>query len=187
MTFTLPVSGNKIVGSKIIVSLMWFAAASVLGIVIFMLILKGDLDLNIISEIRDEVNLFQAIMLGIIVSIVLTVKFLSMVYFSITISKVAFKKKRIGKALSFILFIILNAGISYIEYLVVKYIPYMINIELIRDVQYIGMNIIQRNYGVIQGSAQGVQMNVAGTIYSILILIILFVGIGYLIDNKIDL
>jgi hypothetical protein len=39
----------------------------------------------------------------------------------------------------------------------------------------------------IQGTAQGLEVNIAGCIYTVLIIIGLFIGTGYLIDNRIDM
>lgn len=190
LTFTLPVSGNKIIGAKTIVALIWFAAASVLTGITVLLLFKGNVDWSIINIINDQVNLplvTTFIMIGIVIS---TLQLLMIIYFSITASRVAIRKKKFGKFLGFILFIVLSTVVSYVQYLVVKFIPYTTNIHFTRGAQEVLNNSQIISYGnsvFIQGTGQGIEMNIAGCIYTILIIIGLLIGTGYLIDNKIDM
>ncbi|MCY6355897.1 hypothetical protein [Clostridium sp. ZS2-4] len=190
LTFTLPVSGNKIIGAKTIVALIWFAAASILTGITFLLMAKGNVEWGIINVINDQVNLplmLTFIIIGVIVS---TLQLLIIIYFSITASRVAIRKKKIGKFLGFGLFIVLSTAVSYVQYLVVKFIPYSMNIDFTRGSQEVfdkSQIISYGNYAVIQGTAQGIEMNIAACIYIILVIIGLFIGTGYLIDNKIDM
>lgn len=190
LTFTLPVSGNKIIGSKTIVALIWFVAASFLSGITFLLIAKGNVDWSIINIINEQVNLPLVTIFIIIGVIVSTLQLLMIIYFSITASRVAIRKKKFGKFLGFGVFIALSTAISYIQYLVVKFIPYTMNIHLTRGSQEVfdSSQIISYGHSVfIQGTAQGLEMNIAGCIYIVLIIIGLFIGTGYLIDNKIDM
>lgn len=190
LTFTLPVSGNKIIGAKAIVALIWFAAASFITGITFLLMAKGNVDWSIINTINDQVKLPLVTIFIIIGVIVSTLQLLMTIYFSITASRVAIRKKKFGKFLGFILFIVLSTVVSYVQYLVVKFIPYTTNIHLARGSQEIFHNSQIVSYGnhvFIQGTAQGLEMNIAGCIYTILIIIGLFIGTGYLIDNKIDM
>ncbi|MCY6372735.1 hypothetical protein [Clostridium ganghwense] len=184
LTFTLPVSGNKIIGSKTIAALIWFTAAGILT-ALTILFFKGKVDWSIISEINKHVNLPLVITMSIIAVIVNALQLLFTIYFVITASKVAVKKKKIGKFLGFVLFIALNAGIGYVAHLITKLIPYTFSVDLSRQTHNA---LVYTSDAFLRISQNGLfEMNIAVIIYTILITIGLFIGTGYLIDNKIDM
>ena len=108
LTFTLPLTGNQIVGSKLIVAMLWFTA---LGLVILSYNLILGLALFGGSWVDVAKELFSMINTGVfslgIVSGLSSILTLILIYFSIALSRVSIRNKKIG-GIWFIVFLILN-------------------------------------------------------------------------------
>ncbi|WMJ80014.1 ABC-2 transporter permease [Clostridium sp. MB40-C1] len=189
LTLTLPVSGNKIVAAKTISCLIWSAASSIVTI-LTILIYNNSVLKEIYIKLSALTSVKTAIFFIIINLLIMMISLLLLIFFSVALSKMAVKKKKLSKFLGGVFFIAAIALIGYIDYLITKYIPYSININLIND----GTMSISSLSGLSTTSAEsfGIQggniiINIASAIYNILTMIGLFLGTGYLIDNKIDL
>ncbi|KOA19014.1 ABC-2 family transporter protein [Clostridium homopropionicum DSM 5847] len=190
LTFTLPVSGNKILGSKIITGVLWFSVAGLIFF-IFLKILIGMLfDINVLERINLYFNVKGIFTLGILFGLVNLIMLLLMIYFSITLTKVAFKGKKMSKLLGFITFIVLNAAIFYIEYKLINIFPQTIDFSLdfLKGSQgsLIGPSNVD-NQAMFSINNSQLNVNIASLIYNILVYIGLFKGTGYLMDNKINI
>ena len=130
LTFTLPVSGYKVLGSKIIVGLLWLLISGFISFISFKTIINGLSGEDLIKIITSSVNIKQFVLLGIIYAIVLLIMLLLTIYFSITLTRVAYKGKKISGFIGFIVFIVLNFVISYISYKVGDIFPHEMKISL---------------------------------------------------------
>lgn len=192
LTFTLPLTGNQIVGSKLIVALLWFF---ILAIVIalynvLMAFSFSPFELNLLdlfTEITQNVSVLE-IAYMLVTTVFSGVNMLILIYFSMALSKVTFRHKRIG-ALWFVIFLILSGILGYGQMMISELLPYYLDletfsIEAMTDDSY-NMNI--ENNGFSFGVNPSITTNLAGSLYIIILTVALFLGTGHLIEKKIDL
>ncbi|MGN9163819.1 hypothetical protein ACTNDY_00845 [Tissierellaceae bacterium HCP3S3_D8] len=192
LTFTLPLTGNQILGAKLIVSLIWFVVLGI-GTVIYNLILAmilfGGNWLEIFKEIFSIINR-GVISMGIVgvISAILT---LILIYLSMALSKVTIKNKKIG-GLWFVLFLIINSLAGYIIFKIGGALPYYIDITNFKLLGIRELNALQfTNNGLVEmmlfGNNYEVYLNITGLLSEILICIGAFMATGYIIEKRIDL
>jgi ABC-2 type transport system permease protein len=195
LTFTVPLTGNQIVGSKLLVAFMWF---TLIGVVIaiynlIMVLSFGLMDKNITELFSAFFQTFSIteIFFSVISTIFVGLSILILIYFSMVLSRVSFRNKRIG-GLWFIIFLVLCVILTYGEVVIADWLPYYLNLNTFH-VEWMDMssgqfNMEMNNDGVSVNSSLGLlSINIATTIYNIITFIALFLGTGYLIERKIDL
>lgn len=188
LTFTLPLTGNQVVGAHLITSIIW---SIILGIVL------GALTYFNIRTIVEPYGLFSdmsllfnrtSFLLGI-VTFLSGVSIILLIYFSMTISRVTVKNKKIG-GLWFIIFLALSALLLFFQYKLSVWFPQYIDIYSgkIVGVNMNSMPLITVQYmGLMFATRGGTYLSIAGSIFGIIKIVALFLGTGYLIENKIDL
>lgn len=192
LTFTLPLTGNKILGAKLIVAIMWFA---VLGLGTFLfnillaIILYGSEWINILREALGMVNSVAVSI--VLISALSAIMTLILIYFSMALSRVSIRNKKIG-GLWFVIFLILNAVLNYIILKFSGAIPYFIDLSNFSISHYYELSILP-DFGtgidqiMVIGNDFNGYLNIASVISHILISIGAFLGTGYLIEKRIDL
>lgn len=189
LTFTLPVSGDKILGSKIITGVLWFSAAGLIFF-IFLKVLVGMLfDIDVIDKMIIYFNAKAIIVSGLLFGIINLIMLLLMIYFSITLTKVAFKGKKMSKLLGFITFILMNVIIFYIEYRLMKLFPQTIHLTLdfLKNTEGSFRSISNDGEAMISIRNSQLSINIASLVYNLLVYIGLFKATGYFMDNKINI
>lgn len=195
LTFTLPLSGNQILGSKLIVAIMWNTimglVAILYNIILAMILFKGDLKI-IFEQFFTMINIsFITTIANGILSAMLT---LILVYFSISLSKVSIGNKKIG-GMWFIIFLIISGVTGYITTTVGTSIPYFLDINTFKivpleSVQEIINNafsgVVISGFEDIAGAIPGF-INIAGFITNILFAVGFFMATGYLIEHRVEL
>ncbi len=180
LTFTLPIKGNRIFGMKLISSLMWMALLSVLSsgpiFYMFNITFTPILDLGIKSYISDYFTL-KNILFMFAQGILSYTTFLITAYFSIILSKVAFKDKKVGKFLALIIYLALNTLYSLVQFILTKVLPG--GIEIIKGTS---QNFSTGTFGL-----TGLDINIASSIFGIVMSIILFVLGSNMLDKKVDI
>lgn len=192
LTFTLPLTGNQILGSKLIVSLLWFTALGISIILynlVFAMILYGSDWIDIGKEIFEMIN-SGVLSLGI-VSGLSSIMTLILIYFSIALSRVSFKNKKIG-GLWFVIFLILNVLSSYLVLQISELIPYFLNLKTFKILHYYEIGILPNmNNGIgnimILGNNYEAYINIIGNLTQLTISVLAFLATGYLIEKKIDI
>jgi hypothetical protein len=203
LTFTLPLTGNQILGSKLLVSLLWYIVLGA-GIVVYNLILSlilfGSDWSYIMKTVFESINV-SFISLGI-VSILSTVVTLILIYFAIALSRVSIRNKKIG-GIWFIVFIILNMIITYLTYKISTALPYYVNlsnfsINHIYDIDAFLTQSMNASNNIrflanessalmFMGGDLKPYLNIFGNLFQIIVIVAGFLGTGYLIEKKIDL
>lgn len=189
LTFTLPVSGKKILASKLITGAIWFAIAGIITLLSIKILLGSMFDVNVMQKINLYINTKSMFLIGTLFSIVNLIMLLLLIYFSITLTRVALKRKRMSKFLGFITFILLNFCIYYIEYKLMNLFPQTIGFKLdfLKNAQdKVGALSID-NQSMISINGSNLNINIASTIYNIIVYVGLFLSTGYLMENKTDL
>ncbi|WP_291634287.1 hypothetical protein [Clostridium sp.] len=176
LLFTLPQSGISIITSRLITALIQISIVSLVSFSMFYL------------NLPDEIlSYFKDLQLGVIVynifsSTWATLYFLMLIYFCMVIGKVALKGKKLGKIGSFIIFIIISLGISWLSLKLTTLFPQTINL---------GGSAIANNFGASNSgfslSVTAPIINIASAIFDIIIFVGFFITTSYLIDNKLDL
>ena len=186
LTFTLPLKGKDIVGSKVLASLIEFAVL-ILGTVVFNLILGTILikiaGIDIFEEllrIQMPVGTGKFITLMIIYGLISAVVTLITIYFSMTIRKVIFGGRKFN-AMWFILFLVINGVVGVFGIKIMQYFPTYFAISEAGKFAIMSSDIFN-----------GAEMipsifNIANLVYTIVIGIVLFVVTSLLLDKKIEI
>lgn len=194
LTFTLPLSGNQILGGKLLVAIIWYAVLTI-GIVLYNLILGtilfGSDWTELLKIIITDVPGYNLFSVGII-SIISGILTLILIYFSISLSRVSIRNKKIG-GIWFILFIILNSLVSYFALKVSAALPYYLTLDGFKILSYYDLNIASTFNAtgmesiILMGPDLKLYINIFGQLFQVVIGIIAFLSTGYLIEKKIDL
>ena len=176
LTFSLPFTGRQFVGSKLLIALLWTTVIG-LSMVVYNILLGSILFGTVWIEAFKDMflsipNTFQ-VTVGLTGLLSATLSLL-LIYFSITVSKVSIKNKKIG-GLWFILFLVLSGTISYLTLKVGELFPYYVNLDL---------NLIK---GSIFGDAFIEGYNVGSIGFTIIVTLITFFATSYLIDKKVEI
>lgn len=188
LTFTLPIGGKKIVASKLISGIIWFTGLGIM-VSIFTRILIGFIGPEVVNQINLYVNTKAAFLVGALFGIINLIMLLLMIYFSITITRVALRKKKMSGFLGFIAFIVLNIVIFYIEYRLMRLFPEALSFstDFLQNTNVNGSLMTINNESMMSISNGSININIAAFIYNIIVYIGLFLSTGYLIDNRIDI
>lgn len=196
LTFTLPLSGNQILGSKLLVALMWNIflgiSTALYNIVLSLILFKGEVKI-IFEEFIKIVNIgFVTTGITGIVSALLT---LILIYFSISLSKVSIRNKKIG-GMWFIIFLIISGITSYISSKIGLALPYYLDLNTFKitalDTFPGMMNTGMMEFSMGMGSSMvdgmyPAYLNIASFITEMLFGIAFFMGTGYLIEERVEL
>lgn len=177
LTFSLPLTGRQIVGTKLLIALMWSVVIG-LSMIIFNLtlgsILFGTRWIEGFRELIKNIPANIELTIGFSMFLSSTISLL-LIYFSITLSKVSIKNKKIG-GLWFILFLVLSAIVSYLTTKVAGLFPYYLDIDKFKIVK-----------GVMFGDPLSVGYNISAMVFSLIVAIATFFGTSYLIDKKVEI
>lgn len=175
LIYTIPKSTNVILGSKFIASFIQFAIVFLVNS--FFVLNYFNITLNVFEYIR-EIPVYL-ILLVILNGIAGYFSLLAMIYFSITLGKVATRKTKLGKAAAWIIFLITSTVLQYIQFFIIKNLPDTLanNLKNITMYEKGSVHIV---YGL-------ANVNILDIIFSMIIFIILFFSTSYLLKEKLDL
>lgn len=187
LLLTLPHSGYTILGAKIIAAIIQMllvgAVSIVLCLELFYLckifdLLKG---INITTEFTT---------VAIVSQVIEYLELIIFIYFVAVVGRVAIVNRKGGKAMSFVMFIILQVVISSILKIISEILPatFKINLFSIEPNQVILTNSSGSYVSGLWGVHDSILfINVAGTAFLAITMIGLFIATSYLIENKMDL
>lgn len=177
LLFTLPQSGMSIITSRLITALIQITIVAFVSFLMFYFIIAQGIDLSFLKNVK-----FSMILYSIIAYIWNIFSSLTFIYFCMVIGKVALKGKKLGKIGSFIIFIVLSSVIGWISFKINTIFPQTLNLgnsSMISNYNVSGLNFT--------GSTIGLNINIASTIFDIVIFALFFISTSYLIDKKLDL
>lgn len=203
LTFTLPLTGKQIVGAKMIVALMWFILLGIIGtLYIFFMIMKMTKPGVVLGEVVMEfsslnsIGYLRQILIMFISKFIIWIMTLTLVYFSMTLSRVTFRSRKIG-GMWFIIFLVLNIIVGYIGVKIVQVFPYYLDLTTFK---LVNQSIVERylefssfeymsfnSSSMIMSGGGKSFINTTSTIYMIIITIFAFLSTGYILENKVDL
>lgn len=192
LTFSLPLSGNQILGAKMLVALIW-AAAIGMSVMVYNAVLDSILfGSDWIESFKYALNYvpFNFIVTMGISTVLSSVITLLLIYFSITLSRVSIKNKKIG-GLWFIIFLVLSSLVSYAILKATVLFPYYLDLNTFK---ILGVNsLIAKSVGSYVDTGFFIWnngnylVNIGGFIFSTLAAVGVFLSTSYLIERKIDL
>lgn len=179
LLFTLPQRGYSILGSKVLTALIQTILTSIFALafnfIVFTQVTKEWKE--ILSKVKDFINA-NFIVFGIGSGILQIAYLLLIIYFSISLSKVAIKNKKFGKLSAFIIFIVFSLIAGKISSLLVKAFPQSFKIDMLSlKMQSIAISPYQHQLSI----------NVSYVIFNAIIFIGLFLITSYILENKVDL
>ena len=198
LTFSLPLTGNQILGTKLIVALLWFLLIGVVTFVYNFIMMfslatrKIDIDWSeVLNDLKQGISYIDGRTAFFIVLILLItwISTLILIYFSMTLSRVTLRNKKIG-GLWFVVFLILSGLIAYFEIKIARALPVYLDLNnwkiITSKVTDYYNNFHMSNEGMFFNIGNG-YLSITGNLFRIITGIILFLSTGYLIENKIDL
>lgn len=193
LTFSLPLSGNQILGAKTLVAALWFLLIGAL-VGIYNIILSMVLHVDEWAFIlKNVIKVLSQIQIGTIVVVfgLSAITTLIMIYFSIAVSRVTIRNKKVG-GLWFILFLVISSVYSYLAMKINTLIPYYIDFASLKIASYNEITNYHANkiFGLpfMSGNIPGeLYVGIAALLMTILVGTVMFLGTGYLIEKKIDL
>lgn len=175
LTFTLPVKGQTLVGSKIIYSFLNLSFLILVGSVLQIFTIKASIPQEELIKVLNYFS-WQTIALILISIIIMSMFLLQTIFFAITISKMTFKNKNIGKVGGFIIFIVFSIILGWLENKLALLFPQNLIFDE-RIIEFFNLSTIFLD----------LNFNISMLVFDISVFIILFFLISYIIEKKIDL
>lgn len=177
LEYNLPVSSNKLIGSKVIWALIQQAIVMIICVLFIGINFYkvGAINNLKLSEVFTTFNI-NFIIYILLVGIIYYIQVLTAIYFSVSLSRVAIKKKRkIAKLGSWVIFIILSIIISKAIDFIERVFPNSVAINIFSN-----NPIFKSDYAIYN-------INTASTIFDFILIIVFFLGTSYLIRKKVDI
>lgn len=192
LIFSIPKSGYSILGAKLISSLIVTILVSIVGFIMMFLVgivALGNFDsfIKAFTDIKNVSNLdiFKFVLVLIadaIICVLLYVQLLLVIYFAVSISRAIMNKRKFSGLVAFLIFVVTNLLIGKIYQLIYEAFPKTIN----PYVTIYGDNYIHST-NASDPSILLMPVDIVGGIFYIIVMIGLFIGIGYILEKKIDL
>ena len=174
LMLSIPKRGSLIIGAKLIVALTEFILFAGLTISFFLLhiLMRYDNErINIMNRVAENIPVLSFIILTITISFL---SFVILAYFSLAAAKSIFNNKKFGKIAAFGIFIGISLIAGYIGEWLSGLLPHAVNIEAL-VLGNLKLHI-----------TDGGGMNIAATVFSLIIGVCLFFGTVYLMENKVE-
>lgn len=202
LTFSLPLTGNQILGAKLFVALLWFILLGVVTVFyhLFMTFRIAVKETGLtFSEAIEEIKLalsyidfdIRSVIFFVISLLIMGTLTLILIYFSMTLSRVTLKNKKIG-GMWFIVFLVLVTLIGYLHVNIATKFPIYLDLSNWKIITSdLAENYAEfytyENQGFYFSIGGNGYLSVTGNLFSLIVGVILFLSTGYLIENKIDL
>lgn len=185
LTFTIPQSGYSILGSKLIVSLIFSIIISIVsgifiyGFTINAVDISKELDtagvkINIITSVLFVVSMYAESILGLLE-----------IYFAITITRLAIFRKKLGKFIAFVAFIIEMVILGFVNWGLGKIFPQELHVKIFNGVSGSIANFSGSGTDIV---TNGISIEIVrDLVFPIVLFIGLFIATSYMIEKKIDL
>ncbi|MBV7274393.1 hypothetical protein [Clostridium thailandense] len=175
LLFTLPQTGYSILGSKLITSIIQVLIVGAVALIFNFISLQSiDNFRNNAQIVFSNINPNLA-PISIISSLINYVFFLTTIYFSISLSKIAIRKRKFGKLGAFVIFVIFSLIVGKITMSISNTFPQSFKLNLLSAQSQISL------YG-----PSNISINIAATIFSVMLFILMFIATSYIIENRID-
>lgn len=181
LIFTLPITGKQILGAKLITATIQMILVNIVGS-IFTYIHLNSLPKGF--EMFTQFLNGRNILIGLIITIFQYISFLLTVYVSISLSRVAIRKRNLGKLGTFGIFIVINIIFVKAIDLVQQIFSKTMNISIKSSIFPSASSIDLGGFTI---NIPNIHVNIASTIFSILVAIGLFMVTSYLLQEKVEI
>ena len=190
LTFALPMTGSQLLASKLIVALFWSLVMGIIVLSYNMLLARfvfGAELFNLLEDLLKQVEGLGKITVSYsLISLIETTATLLLVYFTITISRVSIKSKKIG-GFWFVLFLILSSFFSYLQNIIADAIPVYLNVSKMEFVSQNRIYLDNMNPESFMELANTNTISISGLGFQIILFVGLFLATAYMLEKKIDL
>ena len=196
LTFTLPLTGNQILGAKLLVAVLWILILTIVMVLYNFLLatILFDLDWSIFKEVleytigRSNLGIFMRIVpIHILLGGISLFGTLILIYFSMALGKVSIRNRKIG-GLWFIIFIIIAALSSYLTTRIGFEIPLYLDLANLRVSNMATPWLYNfTSNDMVEFNSILVHVSLTRVLSEIVIYVAAFISTGYLIEKKIDL
>lgn len=188
LTFALPITGGQLLGSKLVVALLLSTIMGLLVLLYNIVLARavfGSEPFNmIVNLLKQAEGLGKITATYSVISIMQTAATLLLVYFTITVSRVSIKSKKIG-GFWFVLFLVLSSFFSYLQNTIADAIPLYFDVAGMKFVSQLYYNNMSpesmmdlKNLAVVSLPSLGFQ---------IVLIVGLFLVTAYMLEKKVDL
>ena len=200
LTFTLPVSGNKILGSKLMVALFWYIVIGLILILFNLGLAKFVFSINYQTLMNVLVNDLNVRFIPLFVTNIISVLIImTLVYLAVTLSRVTIKNRKIG-GIWFIVFLAIFFAVFVGLEMFTYAAPYYLNINNFSIARFSNLqSIVPQWFGTIMhqeigtsrflflGTDSNMYINIFGLIARFVVIATAYFTTGYLLEKKIDL
>lgn len=190
LTFALPMSGTQLLGSKLIIALFW---SIVMGTVVLFYnmglarVIFGAGWYSFMSDIiRQTEGLGKITVSYLLISLIETGGTLLLVYFTITISRVSIKSKKIG-GFWFVLFLVLSSFFSYLQSSIADSVPLYLDIPKMEFLSQNKLYFDNMNPESMMNLANAGIVSISALGFQIILIVGLFLITAYMLEKKVDL
>lgn len=192
LTFTLPVKGTQIVASKVVVYLIWAIINSIIIGIFFIMYTKKITGIMGISNVAFSDHVYwPVILINLVRAIFSMASFILLIHLCTILPRLANLNVKLGKFMSGVIFIAILVGIGYLGTKIAQAFPKEIYISSkgITDYAVIESSVMDNITGLngIVLPLKVTVINIASSIYDIVLFIIFFAASSYLLEKKIDL
>lgn len=190
LTFALPMTGTQLLGSKLIVALFWSVTMGIVVLLYNMVLARlvfGSEWYNLMMDVlRQAEGLGRITVSYSLISIIETAATLLLVYFTITISRVSIKSKKIG-GFWFVLFLVLSSFFSYLQNSIAESIPLYLNVSKMEFLSQNSLYFDNMNPESMMDLTNMGSISISGLGFQIILIVGLFLGTAYMLEKKVDL
>lgn len=180
LLFTIPQKGYSILGAKLITTVIQVAMVGLVAGIFGLIHARSVVDFKeMFPYLVNNVNI-GFIIVSVVVSILEYVYFLLSIYLSIALSKVAIRKKKMGKIGAFVIFIILSLVTGKITELLTSTFPQVFNINI-----FTAQGELNLGLGI-GNMAPTVPVSIAAAAFNIVLFIAMYLATAYILENKVD-
>lgn len=182
LVFSLPIKGYKIVAAKLITSFIQLAVINIVAFIfIYINLMSAQGTAQAISYFKDNINP-GIVILSLAGGIFEYIYMLVMIYFSISVSKVAIKQRKLGVIGTFVVFIVVSLITGKFTDILVNLFPQSLKINILSASGMLNISNTSLN-----SFSNVVPLNISVIVFSVLMSIVFFEATSYLIENKIDI
>ncbi|WP_373899524.1 hypothetical protein ACER0A_000930 [Haloimpatiens sp. FM7315] len=184
LTFTLPVNGKQIIGSKVISTFIWLFITAALSVIFILMLLGGTGEINF-SLLKINQNIVMQIIITLVYMFIDSFIFICLAYFAMILPKMANLNVKLGKFLGGLIFIGLMVGLTYVNVKICVVFPKEM---VINSVSGVSVRIpASDGMELFLVTGKETMINIAGFIYSVVLSVVLFVTNSYLVENRLDI
>ena len=184
LTYTLPQKGYSILGSKLIVSLIFYIIIYIITGLFIVYFIGREVNIQMeLDSLGIGLSITKLFIIALISMCIQAVTLLMGIYFAISLTRMAITKKRGGKFAAFIVFIIISIINGLITDGLQHLFPQKISFNVINGFK---VNMSSAGSDLLFNSGI-IAFNISAIIFGIVIFWVWFFLTSYIIENKVDL